>query len=785
MMWRVLGFLVSGAITAVAASRGCVGSVSVASFRLTVQPPGSSSSRVPIRQVNKVPSGYRIGYQPLDLPADLRKDAKLTFVMVPRASDGQVTVIEPRTAASSTEWTAPFATSIAVLVFAPQGLDEKRLTNLVTKDPNLVAALADYADQTAELEAGLEVANALDEETDDDSARPPRPATPAEQAIFALVRALNPAVSSYDPLGAGRRAGAATLMGKGAEAFFENAGGIVPGGGILPVVKTWLMPDTEFRSVYGIPSASDGMTLCAQLGPKTRNKMAYLWAYRLTNAGPPATTILKDVNVPIGMRDGLPVRLASATDWRLLDRVFDWTLIADASSVPPMHVPLRPIYEERALQVDLRKFAGPPGAYRIEGRWDWDAFKVSGTVNLHRLDDLKAARVTPTSHDKLIAGAGPIPVELTGADLQFVDRVTLHRPGSARQLPVDMPAAHTGAADKLTVEVDTDGLRPGPYLLSLSRIDGATAELPLQVLPPNPKLDQAPPRVNAGERQQTVTLAGLGLDRIESISCDRADIALSAAGDDGTKRGITVRLHSDVRPGERLTLLATVQGLAEAIRFPGALQVAAARPRIIEAKPALARDLPITPRDGEVPGGSWVSYAIRTDPLDTPPLLAVQCAEPMRTIHAEKLHVGEKNPNAQLAGSADGTLFLSLDPGSVGQSGCSLTATIETESLGMSDPLPLGKIVRLPRIETFTLTDEKAGDGYYGVIEGFGLETIEKTGWDSKTGLNAPELPRPIAGEGAKQTLRIVMPWPSPSPKAPLFVWLRGETEARATKVTQ
>src|ERR1035438_10054518 len=34
------------------------------------------------------------------------------------------------------------------------------------------------------------------------------------------------------------------------------------------------------------------------------------------------------------------------------------------------------------------------------------------------------------------------------------------------------------------------------------------------------------------------------------------------------------------------------------------------------------------------------------------------------------------------------------------------------------------------------------------------------------------------------QTLRIAMPWPSPTPKAPLFVWLRGETEGRATRVT-
>src|SRR6266849_4934713 len=107
MKRRVLSLLFCSTLTAVAASRGCVGSVSVAGFRLSAQPAGSGSSWVPIRQVNNIPSGYRISYQPLDLPADLRKDAKLTFVMVPKASDGQVTVLEPRLAASSTEWTAP------------------------------------------------------------------------------------------------------------------------------------------------------------------------------------------------------------------------------------------------------------------------------------------------------------------------------------------------------------------------------------------------------------------------------------------------------------------------------------------------------------------------------------------------------------------------------------------------------------------------------------------------------------------------------------------------------
>src|SRR5579883_2426234 len=177
---------------AFSAPRGCVGSAAVTSFRLSARPAGANAPQpIPIRQANNLGSNYRISYQPLDLPANLGKDAKLTLVMVPKANDGQITVLEPRLAASSTEWIMPIAARMVLVVFAPQGLDEKRLTNLVTRDENMVAALGDYADQTADLESGLQLARELEDQDDDDS-RPLRPTSPAEQAIFALVRALNP-----------------------------------------------------------------------------------------------------------------------------------------------------------------------------------------------------------------------------------------------------------------------------------------------------------------------------------------------------------------------------------------------------------------------------------------------------------------------------------------------------------------------------------------------------------------------------------------------------------------
>ncbi len=764
---------------AFSAPRGCVGSAAVTSFRLSARPAGANAPQpIPIRQANNLGSNYRVSYAPLDLPANLGKDAKLTLVIVPKANDGQITVLEPRLAASSTEWTLPAAARIVLVVFAPQGLDEKRLTNFVFKDENVVAALADYADQTADLEAGLQLAREMEEQDDDDAPRP-HTTTPGEQAIFALVRALNPSVSTYDPLGSGRRAGPATMAGKGIEGFFENAGGLFPGAGALPMIKQFLMPDTEFRSVYTVPTESDGMTMCAQLGPKSRNKMAYMWAYRLTNAPAPAATILKG-DLPIGMRGGLPVKLDNAAQWRLVDHIFDWTLVPEGFSQPPMHVAVRPLPDERALRVDLRKFAGAPGAYTLQGAWDWETYKVAGTVRIHRFDDLKTAQITPDSQERLIAGSGPVDIEISGCDFLFLDRAAVHRPQSAHLIPVDLPLERPAPPQNLRVEVDTDALRPGPYLLALSRMDGATADVPFRILAPLPKLDRI--RVNAGEREQKITLTGTGLDRISSLESDRADVVLAAA-DSSTSRMATIRLRSGAKPGDNGSLSAKVDGMASAVRLPAALQVVGARPKILEAKASIPRDMVIAPRDGEIPAGSWVGFSMKIEPADAQPAVTLQCAEAARTIRPLKLRVGEKSASAQLASAGSGALFLSLDPGAVGQSGCTLNATVETET-GASDPFTLGRIVRLPRIESLSLSDEKAADGFYGVLKGFDLETIDKTGWDGSAGRSVAELPRPVAGEGAKQTLRIVMPWPSPSPKAPLAVWLRGENEARATKVT-
>lgn len=779
-------WIFAAGLPALAQVEGCVGSVSVAEFRLLAasNDPGSPVW-IPLRRLNNLPRGYRVRYQPgrLDAGAD-PKDAALTLVLVPKDNSGDVTVLQPGPATAVSEWIAPFDARIVLVVLAPQGLDARRLTNLVTKDPTLVTALADYADQTAELEATLAALSRIESEDDEDF-RFARPSTPAERALLALVRALNPAVSSYDPLGSGRRAGPTSLMGRGAEAFFNNAGDIVPGGGILPAVKGWLMPDTEFRSVFASSSASGDMQLCAQRLPRTRNKIAYVWAYRLTTASPPAASVIGETDnaadLPIGLRGGVPLKLSASSDWDLLERVYDWALVS-AGGGPSIPVPVYPSGADRQLHLDLRQFPGGPGLYTIEGRWDWSPYRVTGPVRLHRLDELAAARLTPESQDRLIANTGPAALVLSGANLRFIERAWMHRPGSLREIRVDLPAQHLTPPDQLRVEVDTDGLRPGPYLLALARIDGVVAEVPVELLPPLPRLEGVA-RVHVGEARQTVTLRGSGLDRIERLEAAEAAIELLPAGD-AAQRQAVVRLAAEAQPGARIDVSAKVQGMTALLRLAGALQVAAARPRIAEARPSVPAGLAIAPQPGELPAGSFVSFALRLQPEDLRPVVTVQCAEPARTVVALKLMVGERLDVAQLTQAGPGQLFLSLDPGAVGQSGCSLTATAESAELGASDPFLLGKVVRMPRITSFRLTNEPVQGGYAGELQGWDLETIEQTGWSAASGLPVAELPRPIAGEGAKQSLRIAVPWPSPSPKAPLYIWLRGETSGRATTVT-
>ena len=141
--------------------------------------------------------------------------------------------------------------------------------------------------------------------------------------------------------------------------------------------------------------------------------------------------------------------------------------------------------------------------------------------------------------------------------------------------------------------------------------------------------------------------------------------------------------------------------------------------------------------------------------------------------------MGEAKEDVKLTRESPDTLFLSFRPESVGQPGCAVMATLITPKSGQSEERKLGAIVLLPKIDSFRLTNEKAGEAsYFAALEGQDLETIAKVGWDAQNGTPVDTIPVPVAGAGNKESLRVAIPWPAPAPHAPLYVWLRGEDGA-------
>ena len=336
------------------------------------------------------------------------------------------------------------------------------------------------------------------------------------------------------------------------------------------------------------------------------------------------------------------------------------------------------------------------------------------------------------------------------------------------------------------MEVDTSELRAGSYLLKLTQSNGSSHDLGIVIHPPSPTLSNLPLRANLGEAQQTVTLEGTGLERIDGLYSEGATWILSPA--QGNTRNLKerkaiVHLLATAKKGDRLDLSMSVSGLHSPLKVTEALAVVGPRPKIIRVSESASQATDVALHPGEITAGSAVSFALQTENAGDHPTVALSCANPGDVKQPLALRPGERNGSAQLDFAGEGVLYLSLDPGTVGRSGCQLLATATIEETGASDPYTLGRVIRLPHIERFLLTDEKVGSNlYFGSLTGQDLQTIEKTGWDSKAGYPVQGIPIPLAGDAQKQTLRIELPWPPPSPSAPLYVWLRGETEGRLTQ---
>lgn len=784
----------------------CTNGSLITSLDLKIVPPGGGEARQ-LRDVNAIPAGWRILYAPGYLPGNDPEDARISVVMSPAEAGRAIEISDPFKANQPGEWKAPFRIGVLGVVFGPQGLDRKKVRSMVAEDADLFTQLAEYAEKSTQTENLLQALAAYERQPNsaqnlegaltgfagawslpmsrlDSSA-------PLEQQAALLLRTLNPAFSSIDPLAqqSGRRfQQSAGLAASVAGLFWGPTVGVAAGGTALFLnLRNMMFPGTDFRSTFA-QAGSESVALCAaRETQKPRTRLAYLWAVKVPDIDAPKLELAQDAHVAAGVRSEVALRPAEL-EGRFLLRAREWKLIPGGSSdgIEVRVLPGSASGRLAAIQLDLAGAKVPSGKYHLAGRWDWTDFRVDGAVYVYRVTPLTQAHPSAESSDQLITGKGAVELAIQGADFQFVRKATLRRQGEpaakATALEVVKPEKVVpGPRDGLEVVVDTKSLSPGSYTLALEQEGGVLTDIPVRVLPPHPVVEGLPLRVNLGETQQVLTLRGRGLDRIESASSEKAEVQV-LAGNNATRQ-VRVRLVESAHKGDRVGLRLKVEGVHAELPLDDALIVVGPRPRITAVTVSAPPDAPVELREGELLAGVPRTFSVHATGLDATTRLQAGCDDPSRTLSPVSLRRGEQRNGAEMQQTGPETLFLSLEPGAIGPPGCRIQLTVETDGEGVSDPAPLGRVVRLPRIDKFEFTEEQTASGLYvAVLEGYDLDAIAQTGWNNQEGHSVLALPSAVPGQSPRQLLRIALPWPAPSPRAPLYVFLHEETAGRLTK---
>jgi hypothetical protein len=292
--------------------------------------------------------------------------------------------------------------------------------------------------------------------------------------------------------------------------------------------------------------------------------------------------------------------------------------------------------------------------------------------------------------------------------------------------------------------------------------------------------------VNIGEKEQPLHLEGSGLARVETVSSPGGVVSGNVDGDAWAGK---IQLEPEAKPGQRFSLSLKVQGREEPLTLENAILVVGPRPSILSLRKS-SSDPPIEIRDGELPAGTSVGLVLAVNHLRQSsaeaerPQVDLSCSSG-ELRRALTLAPDEPSKQGSLSFAGPDALYLSLDPGAVGYPGCELAARVRVDPRGASGPFSLGRVVRLPVLDQFTLSNQAlAANVFAGTLRGRDLDVIEKTGWDAAAGEAVAGIPTPVEGEPGEEVLRVALRWPAPAPHAPLYIWLHGETTGRRTSLT-
>ena len=760
--------------------------------------PARGATPLPLKTINRLEEGDFILYRPLVRASENRKGevAIVLVAAVREPNQDHITVLTPRRADKPTEWKVPSKSSVAAFVYGPAGLNAGKVKQFLSKDDDLIAQLADYAEKTAQTEALLQ---ALASDTGSGetinaavqgfasqygfATQLDRTLPPNQQMMLAL-RGLNPAVANYDPISPqpsqriGQTASLATSV---AALFFGTPVGLAAGGAaMLMEMRSVVFPNTVFRSSFAQPIPEDGLGLCGRRDAvPAHTKVAYLWATRVPNIGPPHITLQKALSLPAGMKAPLPVEVPSDTDWKNLDRARKWMLEPLAKGVKGIPVPVHPDADPKALQIDLTKTVAPPGRYRLVANWDWDSFAVTGEVDVAALGNFEKARLETGSQDRLIAKSGRIVVTLEGGDFQFVTKAELVKPDdkffTRAPIPFVIPQGfREGTQPRMDVQVNTGDLDAGNYRLILTQADGKPHPVPIALLPAPPRIDHLPVLVNRGVTVREVLLRGEHLNALTALKAPGVEVKLGIAKSDGTERKATLHFDENSTTGQEFSLQAWVENRSTPLTLAGAIRVVEPLPGIIDAKVSSPPGLKVSLGAGELPAEYSLSALLHVSGLTANTSLALQCRGDEQT--RQIVHPARLGPDALFFTFADGTF----------PDHCELLAIAQSTADGNdgaddSHAFVLGRIVRVPKIELLKISGLQVGPPFvpHLTLYGRNLETIDRVGWDPDHPSPVVDLPSPIPDQGQKQMLPLAL---SPADvSAPLYIWLRGETKCRAT----
>ncbi len=771
----------------------------IGSVDLRVASPRSpAAAPLPLRTINRLEEGDTLIYRPLLRSSEQRK-GEVTFVLVPAnktAAGENLLILDPKPAREAQQWKVPWRVGVVAFVYGPSGLSAKKVRNFLSRDDELVAQLADYAEKTAQTEAliaalsspnssaaavesalhGFSSQYGLNVQID-------RNAAPNQQAMT-LFRTLNPAIASYDPIssqGSGQFAQTAGLATSVATLFFGSPVGLAAGGtAMLLELGQVAFPKAQFRSSFSQTIPNDGLGLCGRRDPvPPHTRVVYLWASRVPNSGPPQLSIEKENFLPAALKSPVPVSV-SDTDWKFVDRARSWAVQAEDGKIIPIAV--QKLGDTKLLELDLSQVK--PGKYNLVANWDWDRFQVKGHVEVQPLSDFASAGLVASSQDLLVGKTGKVPVTVQGADFEFIMKVDIEKVNDKFASPAPVPfvlprGVRQGPQDKMDIQVNTIDLDPGPYKLLLSQVDGKTHAVNVKILPAPPSIDNFPVVLNQGASQIEFRLRGQRLDLLKRVEVARGLAVLGPPSGSG-ERSLSLHMSSEIAGGTGLAVRAYVQDRTEPLTFADAVRIVGPRPMITEIRISQPPDANVQLSAGELAGGTYLSAILRVQHIQSNSTVTLGCEQqPDPSI---TLHLGDRSGASRLQQLAPDQLFLSLDT-SVWLNGCILEATVANGQETRSDVSRLGRVVRVPKVERFEPGMETAGsDEMQAVLIGQNLETIEKLGWNAGQSETIATLPLPLATDSSKQELQVRIPRP-PDAQAALLVWLRGESRPRLTRV--